>query len=737
MATVPLLVPRTEPAPAPPKPAALSRVPVVPAAVPAGRRHVRIAVLVPILAACTLAVAVTSSALLSERDARTLLAGEIETRLLIQARLLAATGSQAMLDPFPELTLQPLIRDILAEHKELGIAMVVDDRGIVHGHPQAQLVGHPGPPPPKSSKRVTGVDLKRGERIGSDGADVWVEVPVMHGSGRRLGTAFVSMHNDYLAQALKGIRERQIVLLAVVLLIGSVLVGAITALLLRPVTTLRDGLERIGRGDLETPVVVSSRTEFGLLADEVNRMTSRLRAAQSEAIEQQRMRNELSIARGIQSSLIPERPVECGPFLLRGYHQPAAEVGGDYFDLLPDANGQVGVAIADVAGKGLGGCLVMSMMSSLLRALRGTHESPAALLAALDRNLRPSMGEASFISAFYGVLDGGTHRLCFASAGHLPSLVYRARTRSIERIRSAGVPLAAAQHAVVARLLADEFVDLGPGDLLLQYTDGINEARETRGGEQFGIDRMEEVMLRTAPGGPEAVIGGLLGAVEGWSGSATPGDDLTLLTIWHRPATPPAAGVAATAGCACLPENADRARERVSDAQARGQRLDLDGGLESLGQLRAWIRQSPAVVVCDPETRFHVESALYELCANILEHGQHGDERPGLAVYWSAAEPCRDSSAHRAEPAGAGPGARHPGTYLVVDRAQPFDTTRTVQVDFDDAAVRLKGRGLGLSMVQHLPLAIRYFPATPIGNITCVAIPDEPPAKARNQGAPS
>ena len=172
--------------------------------------------------------------------------------------------------------------------------------------------------------------------------------PVRHPQGHRIGTAYVSFPRDYVARILADARRRQVAAVGGLVLLGIALVPLLLAHLLKPVGALREGLERIGRGDLDTPVRLRDRTEFGLLADTMNRMSAGLKDAQAQKLEKERLSREVELAREIQSSLLPESHVECGAFVIDGAHRAAAEVGGDLWDVFPLADGRWGVAIADV-----------------------------------------------------------------------------------------------------------------------------------------------------------------------------------------------------------------------------------------------------------------------------------------------------------------------------------------------------------------------------------------------------
>src|SRR6185503_9757377 len=159
-----------------------------------------------------------------------------------------------------------------------------------------------------------------------------------------------------------------------------------------------------------------------------------------------------------------------------GSQRAAAEVGGDYFDYFVLADGRIGIAVADVAGKGLAGCLVMSMLSALLRAYRASIDSPAEMLAVLDERLGETLQVGSFVTMFYAVLDPMTGHVVYASAGHSPLLIYRRAQGAVEWFRTKGIPLGAVRGGAIRRTLQDAVLTLEPGDLLVQFTDGLNEA---------------------------------------------------------------------------------------------------------------------------------------------------------------------------------------------------------------------------------------------------------------------
>src|SRR4029079_5804655 len=204
-----------------------------------------------------------------------------------------------------------------------------------------------------------------------------VEAPVTYANGPPIGRAVVAMQRTYVERAVAAGRRSQFLflaaLLAVAVMLGLVLLGG----LLKPVAALRAGVEGIGRGDRDTPLAVNDRTELGLLADAANDMTARLKIARVESLERERLSHELERARRIQQRLLPRGRRTASGYVLVGAHRAAAEVGGYSYDVIDIAAARIALAIADVSGKALGGCLVTSMLSALVRALHTVHVSPA------------------------------------------------------------------------------------------------------------------------------------------------------------------------------------------------------------------------------------------------------------------------------------------------------------------------------------------------------------------------
>jgi serine phosphatase RsbU (regulator of sigma subunit) len=659
-----------------------------------------------------LTAAVVGVGAVSEQHTRLALTRELEMRLLLEARNLSLTGAGALLTGLPELTLHPLVREMQIERPELAFVVVLDHRGLIQGHVDARRLGEPYQLPTGLSPVATPMRLAPGERLLASPELLVVEAPVTSVVGQHVGTALVGMKRAYIDRTVAAARRSLVLILAGLLAFGIALALVFMSFLLRPIGALRAGLERIGRGDLSTPIRLSDRTELGMLATTVNEMSNRLIVAQREAVEKERLKREVEIAREIQSRLLPAGPHAVGDFVVGGWQRAAAEVGGDYYDLLPLPDGRVGLVIADVSGKGLGGCLVMSMLSAALRGAHARYHSPAELLVSLEEHLETTLRRGEFITMFYGVLEPTTGRLLWASAGHTPPLVYRASSGEVETLASRGIPLGALGGGRLRASLEDRTMDLGPGDLMVLFTDGFHEAFDVAGREQFGFDRMRQVTASVAARGGEAVVEALRSAVEEWSGLALPEDDETLLVVGRR--------------CKALPlSRPSRATEAgeldplvtLRHAERAGHGIRFAADIASLEALEPWLDRCPVLRELPAEERLQLAGALYEALANVVEHGYGGDAARHVDLWWL---PDREPAAQGPSPAPTTDlDARvRAGCFVLRDHGQSFRPDGWQRSDFLDPAVRRRGRGLGLDIL-HLTLRdVIYHPETEAGNVT-------------------
>jgi len=243
-----------------------------------------------------------------------------------------------------------------------------------------------------------------------------------------------------------------------------------------------------------------------------------------ELLERRRLEKELAIAREIQESFLPKKAPQIPGFDLAGTARAHDEVGGDYFDFISVSEGQLGLAIADVSGKGIPAALIMAgFRMSLLAEIRNDF-AIRAVMRKVNSLLYESTDSDKFVTAFYGVLDVKSRVLTFANAGHNPPLLLR-RDGSSEHLHEGGVAL-----GVLPEAQYDERPQaLQSGDLLVLYTDGVSEAMSPSG-DQFGEERIEELARRLRDRSANEIVEGIVAAVTEWCEGRS-SDDLTLLIL--------------------------------------------------------------------------------------------------------------------------------------------------------------------------------------------------------------
>ena len=253
--------------------------------------------------------------------------------------------------------------------------------------------------------------------------------------------------------------------------------------------------------------------------------------------DEERLRGELQIARDVQRKLLPERMPAISGLDIDGVCAPAHEVGGDYFDFFPLGPRHLGVAIADVSGKGTSASFYMAEIKGMMMSLAPIYPSPRRLLAELNRHLYRSLERRVFATMVYGVVEIAERRFTFARAGHTPALVWQASGKH-EILTPPGLSLGLEPGELFDEVLRDMTVPFAPGDTLVLYTDGITEAMNGEG-EPFGMDRLLAAS-RPAPLEPAATVRArVLAEVASFAGKEPQSDDLTMVVLRATTAAAP------------------------------------------------------------------------------------------------------------------------------------------------------------------------------------------------------
>ncbi len=251
-------------------------------------------------------------------------------------------------------------------------------------------------------------------------------------------------------------------------------------------------------------------------------------------VRQERLQHEMTLARRIQQSFLPERPPQVEGWALAVDWRAVRGVGGDFYDFIALDERHLGLLIADVSDKGVGAALYMALSRTVVRAAALGSLSPAETLARANRVLLQDARSGMFVSIFYGILDLATGALTYARAGHNPPLFLRAATGAVSTLYPQGVILGVTDEP----LLEEAELAVQPGDVLLMYTDGVTEAIDAHE-DEFGEERLYAVLQTCAGASATTVVERVNAAVHAFIGDQAQSDDYTLLVLTRPPERAP------------------------------------------------------------------------------------------------------------------------------------------------------------------------------------------------------
>jgi len=259
---------------------------------------------------------------------------------------------------------------------------------------------------------------------------------------------------------------------------------------------------------------------------ENSRLTDRI-------VEQERLRRELLLATEVQKRLFPETPPHTASLELAGVCVPARGVGGDYYDFIDLGHHRLGIALADVAGKGIAAALIMSIVQASLRSLAGADGvSLAGLASKMNRLLHRSTGSSSYATFFYAEVDEKARKLRYVNAGHNPPYIlhsmvpFVASDASIEELPAGGTII-----GMFAQSSYEEAaIDLKPGDILIVFTDGVPEALNPKD-EEFGEDRLKQMLRKFSHLPVNDMASQILQELKKWISDAAQYDDMTFILM--------------------------------------------------------------------------------------------------------------------------------------------------------------------------------------------------------------
>lgn len=237
---------------------------------------------------------------------------------------------------------------------------------------------------------------------------------------------------------------------------------------------------------------------------------------------------ELSTARRIQSELMPSSPPSVEGYDIAAYYRSAREVGGDYYDFFLLSGNNLGLAVADVAGKGIPAALTMAGLKGSLSANVQSIFSISEVVFRVNNAMVTGTQVTGLIGLFYGVLNLDSGRLTYVNAGHNPPLL----------VKRGGEAVLLDEGGLILGFKPDGRYDYGvaemkAGDVLVLYTDGITETMDAAG-DEFSVERLISSVVRHMDLGSPQIVRRVLDEVQKHGDSAPQADDRTLVIVKHR-----------------------------------------------------------------------------------------------------------------------------------------------------------------------------------------------------------
>lgn len=285
----------------------------------------------------------------------------------------------------------------------------------------------------------------------------------------------------------------------------------------------------------------------------IKALSAEVLALREEVKRNEDLARSLERAQAVQQRMLPTQMPEIPGYEFSAAFQACESVSGDFYDIFRlsalqdfDPEGyqeinvggdRVGILIGDVSGHGLEAALVMGMTKKAFNVRAQEGISAAGVTRKVNGDVFPDVEQGTFITAALSILDPARHQLDFTRAGHNPAMLLRVADKEITLVTPAGMVLGVDRGVRFDKVLAEEVVRLEPGDVFLQYTDGVTEAMNPSD-EEFGLGRLADVVVRSAGHTAENVTREIVSALEHFMGPRAREDDITLVVVRRLPEGP-------------------------------------------------------------------------------------------------------------------------------------------------------------------------------------------------------
>ena len=242
------------------------------------------------------------------------------------------------------------------------------------------------------------------------------------------------------------------------------------------------------------------------------------------AQEEQRLEDDLTMARKVQFRLMPQTVPEPVHAEVAARFVPARTIGGDLYDFLDYGDGRTAIVLGDVSGKGAAGALYAALVSGVMRSLAAQKPTAANMLAALNDQLQERKLDAQYVTMLFAIWNDNDRTLQVANAGGCQPLYIRAK--GVEPIQATGIPL-----GMFPDVEYEEFtLSTQPGDMLVFYSDGMIDAENDRD-EMFDMERLTAVLEKHRHCSASTMVANILKEVSDFQGNVEHFDDETVIAL--------------------------------------------------------------------------------------------------------------------------------------------------------------------------------------------------------------
>lgn len=249
-----------------------------------------------------------------------------------------------------------------------------------------------------------------------------------------------------------------------------------------------------------------------------------------ELAQEDRIRQELKIARKVQQSFLPPATPKVEGYDIAAICKPAYETGGDYYDFISLNNGRLAVTIGDVSGKGIQAAFYMTFTKGVLHALCSDFNSTIDTLSKTNALFRKNANRGTFISLIFGILDIKQDRFIFSRAGHNPVLYFNRSENTLYEFQPEGLAIGMANVEIFKKNISEENIELEKDDLLILFTDGVVESI-SKTNKLYGDHRLQNLVKKNYLLSAGELIKKVEEDLEKFGEKSTQHDDLTMIVI--------------------------------------------------------------------------------------------------------------------------------------------------------------------------------------------------------------